>query len=109
MPPTVVLVFGTLIPIAGIIGFFGVIYIFIKLHYKKVNAMIEKGIYESGRIKFKWELLFLFIGLILVFLGPGISLVLIGVIGLYVQSLVMGAIPLLLGIALVHSCLTCTE
>jgi len=101
LPPTIVLVFALLVPISAIIGFFVFIGLLVKHHNKKVLAMIEKGIYEPKPLNFKWEILLLFIGIILSFAGPGVSLTVVGFAGLETWAVMTGLIPLCLGIALI--------
>ncbi|MBN2544249.1 MAG: hypothetical protein JXB50_00540 [Spirochaetes bacterium] len=101
LPPTIVLVFGTMIPISAIIGFFVFISLLIKHHNKKILALIEKGIYEPKPVNFKWEILLLFIGVILAFVGPGVSLTVIGFYGIETWAVMTGMIPFCLGLALI--------
>ncbi len=98
-PPTIVMVVGNLIPIFGVIGFFLVLYIFISLYHKKVMAMIDKGTYEPKPINIRWDHICLLIGLVFVFLGPGISLTVSAFFGVRFWSITTGSIPFLVGIA----------
>jgi len=101
LPPTIVLVFGTMIPISAIVGFFVFIGLLVKNHNKKVMAMIEKGIYEPKPSNFKWDILLLFIGIILAFVGPGVSITVVGFFGIESWAVMTGLIPFCLGLALI--------
>jgi hypothetical protein len=97
-PPTIVMVIGVFVPISAIIGFSLVLCIFISLYHKKVMAMIEKGNYTQKPIR--WDLICLLLGIILVFVGPGISLTTSAFFGMRLWTIASGLIPLLVGIAL---------
>jgi hypothetical protein len=98
-PPTIVMVIGIFVPISAIIGFSLVLCIFISLYHKKVMAMIEKGNYTQKPIR--WDLICLLLGIILVFVGPGISVTASAFFGmrLWIWTIASGLIPLLVGIA----------
>jgi hypothetical protein len=98
-PPTIVMVISVLIPIFAVIGFFLVLYVFISLYHKKVMAMIEKGTYSPRPVNIRWDLICLLIGLIFIFIGPGISLTVSAFFGIRMWSLATGSIPLLMGVA----------
>ncbi len=100
LPSTGVLITAAFVPIAGVIGFFIVLGLFIGLYHKRTIAMIEKGTYEKNRIKVRWDLLFLLTGLILTLVGPAISLLVCGILGLSLWAASTGLIPMMLGIAL---------
>jgi small-conductance mechanosensitive channel len=98
-PPTIVMVIGVFIPIIAITGIFLVLVIFIGLYYKKVMAMIEKGTYSPKPIHVRWDLICLLLGIILVFVGPGISVTASAFFGMRLWTIASGLIPLLVGIA----------
>ncbi|MBN1799417.1 MAG: hypothetical protein JW822_12635 [Spirochaetales bacterium] len=99
-PPTIVMVFGIFIPISAIIGFFLVLGIFISLYHKKAMAMIEKGTYSPKPINIRWDLICLLLGIVLVFVGPGISVTVSAFFGMRLWTITSGLILLLAGIAL---------
>lgn len=99
LPPTSVILFGILIPILTVVGFFAFLIIFIKLYHMRSMALIDKGQYERKPLNIKWELFFLFIGLILAFVGPAISIYMVSLYGLQSWTIFAGIVPLFLGLA----------
>ncbi len=101
LPPTSVMVVGVFVPISAIVGFFIVAFYLSKMHFKKVNLMIEKGIYQPKAFNIRWDLIFLFIGIISAFSGIGVSLYSIGNYGVIKWAILSGSIPLFVGIGFV--------
>ncbi len=100
LPPTSVLIVGIFIPIFTIVGFFAFLIIFAKLYHMRVMALIEKGVYERrSKRNIRWELLFLFVSLVLIFLGPAISIYMISLYGFQSWTFTAGIIPLFIGFA----------
>jgi len=97
--PASVLIVGSLIPIFGILGFVIIVFIFIYYYNRRAMAMIEKGTYERRPLNIRWDLAALFTGLVLLFVGIGISLSMICLYGVQLWSVLGGVIPFLLGIA----------
>jgi hypothetical protein len=100
LPPTSVMVAGIMIPIISIIAFFALLVFLARLYHIRTLARIEKGDLERRPIKFRWELIVLFLGLILAFLGPAISIYTISLFELQSWTITSGIIPLFIGIAL---------
>jgi len=100
LPPTAVMVVGALIPISGSIGFFLVLAFALSQAHKRRMAMIEKGL-QPQATRFRWDLLFLFKGLVLTATGLGISLWMVARYGVHGWSVMGGVIPLLIGIGLI--------
>ncbi|MCP4130089.1 MAG: hypothetical protein GY754_03630 [bacterium] len=98
MPPTIVMVFGVMVPITAIAGFFTFLIVFVKLNHRRSILMIEKGVTQPV-VKRRWDLAFLFVGLILSFLGVGISLTTVSYFGPQPWTFMSGVIPLFIGIA----------
>ena len=65
----------------------------------RVMALIEKGQFERKPFNIKWELFFLFIGLILTLVGIAVSIFMISLHGLHSWTITGGVIPLFIGIA----------
>jgi uncharacterized membrane protein YdbT with pleckstrin-like domain len=100
LPPTGVIISALLIPIFAVIGLFAFLVIFARLYHMRAMAMIEKGVYERRpKRNIRWELFFLFAGLILVFLGPAISIYMISLYGFQSWTFTAGIIPLFIGFA----------
>jgi hypothetical protein len=97
MPPASVMIAGVMVPITAIAGFFVFLVVYARLQHRKSMAMIEKGIYTPP--KWRWDQITLFIGLLLMCVGVGVSLTTAGFCGPEPWTLVSGSIPFLLGIA----------
>lgn len=100
LPPTAVLVVGSLIPISATVGLFVVLFFGLGQAHKRRMAMIEKGL-QPQSIKFRWDLLFLFKGLVLTATGLGISLWMVARYGMHGWSLMGGVIPFFIGLGLI--------
>lgn len=61
-----------LIPITALIAFSILIYQLVRLRNARIMAMISKGIYEHKPLN--WKLILLLIGVLLIFAGPGVAL-----------------------------------
>ena len=98
-PHPSVMIAALMIPIVSVIAFFAFLIVLLKLYHMRVMAMIEKGNYERRPLNIKWELVFLFIGLVLSFVGPGISIYMVSAFGLASRTITAGIVPLFIGIA----------
>ena len=101
MPSAPVVIAVMFVPISAIVGFFIFISIAVKQHNKKVLSMIEKGTYTPNPIKIRWDLIIIFTGVILLFLGPAISVTAAAVIEVQAWTVLSGLIPFMLGAALI--------
>ena len=97
MPPTIVMVVAVMVPITTIIGFFIFLVIFTRLWHRRNMAMIEKGVYKPS--KWRWDLIVLFFGLLLSFVGVGVSITATSYFGPQPWTVMSGVLPLFLGIA----------
>ena len=100
LPPTGVIIFGLLIPILCILAFLAFLILFMRFYHIRAMAMIEKGNYERKPLNIRWDLIFLFFGLLLTFLGPAISIYMISLFGFQSSTLTGGIIPLFIGFSL---------
>ncbi|HMB00699.1 MAG TPA: hypothetical protein VKS21_06895 [Spirochaetota bacterium] len=101
MPPAIVMVFGTLIPITGTILFFTAVIMFLRMQHKRKLLLLEKGMTEEKSKKRSHYFFFLLPGLLLAFTGIGVSIYLPARFGFYGWSVLGGVIPLCLGIAFI--------
>ena len=62
--------------LSAIVGFFFLIYMLAKQYQERAMKMIDKGIYKPRPVN--WQLLMLTVGCILIFIAPGVTLLLIG-------------------------------
>lgn len=97
LPPTGVLVAALMVPIMGIAGTMIVLILLLALYHRRTMAMIAKGSFEQKPLAVRWDLLVLLTGLILIFLGPAISIYLVSAYGVYPWAVSGGVIPFFLG------------
>jgi hypothetical protein len=100
LPPTSIIIFGMMIPIISILAFLAFLIVFLRLYHIRAMSRIEKGDYERKPLNIRWNLFFLFSGLVLTFLGPAISIYMISLFELQSWTVTSGIIPLFIGISL---------